>query len=62
MAKKKIKYTPLSLGFCRCLKCGYDHFYWQGYFKCKNCGSTEYELSGVQKGYTYEQDREEKDK
>ena len=32
----------MVLGFCRCNQCGKEFFYWNTYFKCKECGGHEY--------------------
>lgn len=39
-------YKSLVVGFCRCKNCGAEKFCWNTYFKCKECGSNEYETTG----------------
>lgn len=36
--------NSLVIGYCICAKCGWTNnkFNWHTYFKCENCGSTEY--------------------
>lgn len=48
------KPKSLVIGFCICAKCGWtdNKFNWHTYFKCPECGSSEYVKEGFneQKG------------